>query len=139
MPMAERAFPVIYARDVDSMVGFYQELGFEQQYRLPPEGEAGYVGLRRGGSELSIVTTASPEQLIGVEVGSGPRFEMFVYVDNVDDMVVQLRDTAGQVLKEPADMFWGERVAYLADPEGNPVALAMPVSRDHPPNINPSA
>jgi lactoylglutathione lyase len=28
------------------------------------------------------------------------------------------------VLREPADMPWGERVAYLADPEGNVVALA---------------
>jgi lactoylglutathione lyase len=124
--VSQRAFPVIYARDVGRMVVFYQDLGFEQTYRLPPEGEAGYVGLRRGDAELAIVTTASPERLIGVEVGSGPRFEMFVYVDDVDDMVTRLRDTAAKVHKEPADMFWGERVAYLADPEGNPVAVAMP-------------
>lgn len=28
------------------------------------------------------------------------------------------------VLREPVDMPWDERVAYVADPEGNPVALA---------------
>jgi uncharacterized glyoxalase superfamily protein PhnB len=28
------------------------------------------------------------------------------------------------VLREPADMHWGERVAFLRDPEGNVVTLA---------------
>jgi lactoylglutathione lyase len=28
------------------------------------------------------------------------------------------------VLRTPTDMPWGERVAYVSDPEGNPVALA---------------
>jgi uncharacterized glyoxalase superfamily protein PhnB len=74
--------------------------------------------------ELAITTTQSPEQLIGVQVGSAPRFEMFVYVDDVDEVVAQLRGVDGRVLKEPQDMFWGERVAYVADPDGNPVALA---------------
>jgi lactoylglutathione lyase len=88
------------------------------------EGEAGYVGLGRGDYELAITTTQSPEHLIGVKVGSDPRFEMFVYVDDVDETVAQLRAVDGRVLKEPEDMFWGERVAYVADPDGNPVALA---------------
>jgi lactoylglutathione lyase len=30
------------------------------------------------------------------------------------------------VLKEPADMPWGERVGFVADPEGNVVSLAAP-------------
>jgi lactoylglutathione lyase len=123
--MPERAFPVIYAQDVERSVRFYQRLGFQPHVRLPSDGEAGYVGLRRGSYELAIVTTQSPEQLIGVEVGSGPCFELFVYVDDVDKVVGQLQGDDGRVLKEPEDMFWGERVAYVADPDGNPVALAV--------------
>ena len=49
---------------------------------------------------------------------------MFVYVDDVDDAVEGLRATGAAVLREPADMPWGERVAYVSDPDGNPVALA---------------
>jgi catechol 2,3-dioxygenase-like lactoylglutathione lyase family enzyme len=55
-------------------------------------------------------------------------FELFVYVDEideVDEVVGRLRGGDGRVLKEPEDMFWGERVAYVADPDGNPVALAV--------------
>jgi lactoylglutathione lyase len=122
--MPERAFPVVYARDVERSARFYQRLGFEVHFRLPAEGDAGYVGLRRGSYELAVTTTDSPEQLIGVRVGSGPRFERFVYVDDVDDTLAALGDGDVRVLKTPADMFWGERVAWVADPDGNPVALA---------------
>jgi catechol 2,3-dioxygenase-like lactoylglutathione lyase family enzyme len=76
--VAERAFPVIYAEDVERSVRFYEELGFEEHFRLPSDGEPGYVGLRPGDWELAIATVRSPEQLIGVEIGSKSRFEMFV-------------------------------------------------------------
>jgi lactoylglutathione lyase len=54
--VAERAFPVIYAEDVERSVRFYEELGFAEHFRLPPDGEAAYVGLRRGDWELAVVT-----------------------------------------------------------------------------------
>jgi lactoylglutathione lyase len=31
-------------------------------------------------------------------------------------------------LQEPADMPWGERIAYVSDPDDNPVALAVAAS-----------
>lgn len=122
--MARRAFPVVYAGDVEGFVSFYKLFGFQEHVRLPPAGDAGYVGMRRDSAELAIVTLESPRQLLGVEVGSLPRFEMFVYVDDADDQVIALRDAGTTVLREPEDMPWGERVAYVADPDGNPVALA---------------
>jgi len=120
----DRAFPVIYARDVERCAAFYEDLGFERHVRLPPDGEAGYIGLRRGASELAVTTVESPRQLVGIEPGTEPRFEMFVYVDDVDATIDRLRDTV-RVLREPADTPWGERLAWVADPEGNPVAVAM--------------
>jgi lactoylglutathione lyase len=59
-------------------VRFYEVLGFEEHFRLPSDGDPGYVGLRRGDWEPAIATVQSPQQLIGVEIGSKPRFEMFV-------------------------------------------------------------
>jgi lactoylglutathione lyase len=124
--VSDRAFPVIYAQDVARTVAFYERLGFQEHFRMPPDGEAGYVGLCRGDTELAVVTADSPRQLIGVDVGKHPRFELFIYVDDVDQSVGQLHASGAPVLRQPEDMFWGERVAYVADPEGNPVALAAP-------------
>jgi lactoylglutathione lyase len=120
-----RAFPVLHAKDVDAVAAFYVRLGFEEHVRLPqPDGSPGFVGLRRDQAELAVTTEESPRMLSGVEPGPGPRGELFVYVEDVDATVAALRDAGATVLREPADMPWGERVGFVADPEGNLVSLA---------------
>jgi lactoylglutathione lyase len=118
-----RAFPVLYAKDVEAVAAFYAGLGFEEHVRMPsPDGSAGFIGLRReGGAEVAITTEDSPRMLAGVEPGPGPRHELFVYVADVDATVARL----DRVLRAPADMPWGERVAFVTDPEGNLVTLAQ--------------
>jgi lactoylglutathione lyase len=112
----ERAFPVVYAASVAATAAFYERLGFERHFELP-----GYVGLRRGAYEIAVVDAAWPRDQYGLEPGGGVRFELFVYVDDVDATIREL----GAALREPADMPWGERVGYVTDPDGNPVALAQ--------------
>jgi len=121
-----RAFPVVFARSVEATSAFYESLGFDRHFRLPVEGEPGYVGLRRDGHEIAIVTHDWPMQQYSAAVGDGVRFEMFVYVEDVDNDIEHLRATGCVILCEPTDMPWGERVAYVTDPDGNPVALATP-------------
>jgi lactoylglutathione lyase len=121
-----RAFPVLYARDVERVAAFYATLGFAEHFRLPgPEGAPGFIAMRReGGAELGVTTEESPRMLAGVEPGPGPRHELFVYVEDVDAAVAGAGAAGGRVLQDAADMPWGERVAFVADPEGNVVSLA---------------
>jgi lactoylglutathione lyase len=121
-----RAFPVLHARDVERVAGFYATLGFAEHFRLPgPDGGAGFIAMRReGGAELAVTTEDSPRMLAGVEPGPGPRHELFVYVEDVDATVAAVDAAGGTVLKPPADMPWGERVGFVTDPEGNLVSLA---------------
>jgi lactoylglutathione lyase len=123
--VADRSFPVVFAADVLASVAFYELLGFERHFQLPPSGEPGYVGLRRGVYEVAVVAEGWPGERYGASVGDGVRFEMFVYVDDLDPLVERFRAGGGRVLRDPADMPWGERVAYVADPDGNPVGLAQ--------------
>ncbi len=122
--MVDRAFPVIFAAEVDTSAGFYEGLGFQRHFQLPPDGEPGYVGLRRGTFEVAVVSAAWPRQQYGARPGTDVRFEMFVYVEDVDGLVTTLRGRGTTVLREAEDMPWGERVAYVTDPDGNPVGLA---------------
>jgi lactoylglutathione lyase len=123
--MALRAFPVLHAADVEAVAAFYARLGFAEHVRLPgPDGRAGYIGLSRDGAELAVTSLDSPRTLAGVEPGPGPRGELFVYVDDLDAAVDGLRGVA-VVHREAADMPWGERIAFLGDPEGNLVTLAQ--------------
>jgi lactoylglutathione lyase len=122
-----KAFPVLYVANVQRSVDFYALLGYESTYQFPLEGDPHYVGLERGESSLGISDANWPEAQLGITVGTAPRFELFVYVDDVDADVELFRTAGHRILQEPANMPWGERQAYLADPEGNPVALATPI------------
>lgn len=124
-----RAFPVVYVRDVPQALRFYEGLlGFAPQYRHPPDGDAVFVSLRRDEAELGLVHESSPRHFLGIELGDGPRFELFVYVDDVDATAAAAREAGFDVAREPEDQPWGERVAFLRDPDGNPVTVAMPAT-----------
>ncbi|MGC4941201.1 VOC family protein [Kribbella sp. DT2] len=125
--MERKAFPVLYVGSVRRSVDFYALLGYEQTYQFPLEGDPHYVGLERGESSLGLADTSWPEAQLGITVGTAPRFELFVYVDNVDTQVEILREAGYTIVQEPANMPWGERQAYAFDPDGNPVALATPI------------
>jgi uncharacterized glyoxalase superfamily protein PhnB len=49
-------------------------------------------------------------------------------VHDVDGTTAAARETGFDVAREPADQPWGEHVAFLRDPDGNPVTVAMPAS-----------
>lgn len=125
--MIARAFPVLYSADVDRAARFWEEIGFERHFQLPEKGAPGYVGLRSGGAEIAITHASWAADRYGMTMGSGPRVEMYVYVSALEETVGRLRASNVTVLLEPEDMPWGERIATVADPDGNPVALCQQV------------
>ena len=112
--MSERAFPIIIAEDLDEARAFYEELGFSATYRFPPDGEPRYVTMSRGASSIGIGAQSAP--------GEG-RFGFWVYVKDVDGTLERLRASGIEVIAEPEDQPWGERVARVRDPGGNLVYL----------------
>jgi lactoylglutathione lyase len=124
--MALRAFPVTYASDVQALASFWELLGFRRHVQLPADGDPGYVGLTRdGGAELAVTHKQWAVDRYGLSAGSGPRFEMYIYVDDLEAMLARLAEAKVRVLRDAEDMPWGERIATVADPEGNPVALCQ--------------
>ena len=122
--MPGRAFPVLYARDVETTAAFYESLGLTRHFQLPAEGPAGYVGLKNQLSEMAIVAEQWPNDRYGIPRGPGPSFEMFIYVDDADATFAEFEGHGVTVISSPEDMPWGERVGFVRDPDGNPVAIA---------------
>ncbi|HVS85488.1 MAG TPA: VOC family protein [Gaiellaceae bacterium] len=122
-------FPIVYAGDLPASLAFYRDLlGFAEIYRQPEEGEPAFVSLEQGGTKLGLVVHGAPEAHFGVTPGGGIAFELWLYCDDVDAEIERLRAAGVAVLREPADMPWGERLAYVADPDGNPVSIAAKLS-----------
>jgi lactoylglutathione lyase len=112
-------FPILLVADLHRSVAFYAGLlGGTEIYRFPPEGEPGYVTVQIGSSRLGIAADPTAPASIG-----SPRVQLCVYAEDCDAAIAQLRAHGVPVLDEPADQPWGERMARVADPEGNAVAV----------------
>jgi lactoylglutathione lyase len=131
MAPAQRLFPMLSVADLDEALAFYAGvLGARETFRFP-EKDPVYVTLRVGASELGIgYVTGHTLHGQPQRPASGHRIELCVYVDDVDAATEAARAAGAPVLVTPVDQAWGERVAYVADPDGNLVMLTAPIARD---------
>ncbi|GGM96885.1 VOC family protein [Streptomyces fuscichromogenes] len=121
--------PVIVTADQDVLLGFYTKLfGAEKIFRVPAEGPAFYLGLRIGDTDLGLV--ARENLGAGAAAGAGARILLSIEVDDVDETLGRVAALGGSVRGGPNDMPWGQRVAHIQDPDGNPVNLTQPIPAD---------
>ncbi|MFG2426814.1 VOC family protein [Streptomyces sp. NPDC048590] len=114
--------PVIITADQNPLVAFYTNLfGAEEIFRVPAEGPPFYFGLRIGDTDLGLVTKKNPGAV------GAPRMLLSIGVDDVDETLGRVTALGGSVSDGPNDMPWGQRVAHIKDPDGNPVNLTQPI------------
>jgi lactoylglutathione lyase len=117
------SMPNIFTRDIDAALAFYRDrLGFSPAFQVPREGRPEHVVLQLGDSQLALSTNRAIAQL-GFEVRAGNPLELIVWCDDVDSETQTLRAAGIRVLAEPYDHVGGHRRSYVADPDGNWVAL----------------
>ena len=112
--MATQLFPILTTTNLERSLGFYRDLlGGTVAYEFPgPDGTPAYVGIEIGTSHLGI---GHDPRLVDMP---GRRMSLWVYVDDCDAAIERLRDAGVEVVAEPADQPWGERVARVRDPDG---------------------
>ncbi|MDT7841956.1 VOC family protein [Streptomyces justiciae] len=113
---------MILTADQDALLGFYTKLfGVEEIFRIPEQGPTFYLGLRIGDTDLGLVSQPKPE------TEAAPRILLSIAVDDVDETLGRVAALGGSVSGGPNDMPWGQRVAHIRDPDGNPVNLTQPI------------
>ncbi|MFH8443210.1 VOC family protein [Streptomyces sp. NPDC018026] len=114
--------PVILTADHGVLLGFYTKLfGAEEIFRVPEKGPVFYLGLRIGDTDLGLVAKPDPGER------EAPRILLSIGVDDVDETLGRVAALGGTVRRGSKDMPWGQRVAHIEDPDGNPVNLTQPV------------
>jgi lactoylglutathione lyase len=120
--------PHLYVADVDRAVAFYRGLlGGTQTFQHPATGPAEHVELRLGDT---IIALSGHEAVRREELPAptpGHPMELTIRCDDTDELVAALRAAGTPILAEPVNHFSGHRRAYVADPEGNWVALASKI------------
>lgn len=120
------AFPILAASSLERSLFFYQQLlGFELTYRWPEDGEIEFAYLALGGSGLGIGSRSPRHAFTGQPFASGgiAPVDLCIYVDDLDRAIAFLDSREVPVLTPPATQPWGERICYVADPDGIQVLI----------------
>jgi len=89
-------FPILQVADLQRSLRFYRDLlGFEVIYSFPSDDEPGFVSLALDGGKLGLGATEGP-----VETATA---SLWLYADDVDAAVSDLREAGVRVVAEPAD------------------------------------
>lgn len=116
--MPTSVIPMIVTHDLERLARFYTGVaGATEGTRTPEEGPTFYLGLRLGNSEFGIVADGSIE---GSPTG---RVLLSLEVPDVDAALTRVESLGGAAPAPANDMPWGQRVAHVKDPDGNPVNL----------------
>ena len=126
--------PYITVQDAGIAAEFYKKaFGFEVKESMPDEkGKIVHSELRYNGELIMLGTAGADGELTKSPAMSGvlSPMNLYIYCDDVD-VFYNHAIAGGAISKEvPADMFWGDRMCKLADPDGYEWAFATQIGSD---------
>jgi PhnB protein len=118
--------PSLAVDNAAQAIEFYKRaFGAKERGRMPGPGDTiAHAELEIGDSVLMLAdpmpqsTLKRPNELGGTSVG------IFLYVEDVDEVVRQVIDAGGTVTMPVEDQFWGDRYGKVADPFGHEWQIA---------------
>ena len=118
--------PSLAVDNASEAIEFYKRaFGAKERMRLStPMGTIGHAELEIGDSVLMLAdpmpqsTVRPPKELGATSIG------IFMYVNDVDEVVQQAVDAGGTVTMPVEDQFWGDRFGAVADPWGHQWQIA---------------
>jgi PhnB protein len=120
------ATPYLCVKGAAGAIEFYKKaFGAREVMRIPMgEGKIGHAELRVGDApfmladEFPEMNFRSPQSLGGTPVN------ILIYVGDVDAFTKRAESAGAKVLRQPADQFYGDRMATLEDPYGHSWSFA---------------
>jgi catechol 2,3-dioxygenase-like lactoylglutathione lyase family enzyme len=116
----------VYSRDVMRLVMFYAGLGFRETFRTPKDGSPDHVELVLDGFTIGIVSVEAATADHGLRPNLGGRpVEIVLWTDDTDGDYARLTAGGAPSLSAPHDWLSDLRIAWVADPDGNPIQLVQ--------------
>lgn len=116
----------IYTHDVMRLAAFYEGLGFRETFRTPAEGTPIHVEVTLDGFTIGIalVESAIADHGLAPKLDGRP-VEIVLWSDDTDAAYARLTAAGAPSLSPPHDWLTNLRLAWVADPDGNPIQLAQ--------------
>jgi lactoylglutathione lyase len=120
---------ILIVEDLDRALGFYiGVLGLRLGHR-----SGDYAQLDTGTTRLALYTRSAMAKTLGMSLeapaSNAPGFEVGFKVADVDSAFNDLVAGGAQPVVAPTDRFWGQRTAYVRDPDGHLIELAQDLRR----------
>lgn len=114
----------LYSRDIHRAMEFYAGLGFTETFRYAPHGEPLHVELKLDGFTLGIADVEAARNDHGLDPDlDGQAVELVLWCDDTDAAFARLTAAGAPALSPPHDWLSNLRLAWVADPDGNPIQL----------------
>lgn len=118
----------VYTHDVARLTGFYESIGFRETFRTPTEGTPEHVEVRLDHFTLAISSVQAAVDHHGRDPQLGGRpIEIVLWSDDADADYARLTAGGAPAVIPPHDFLETLRVAWVEDPDGNPVQLVQRV------------
>lgn len=129
MELTAPDYVILIVDDLDRTLGFYtQVLGLRLGHR---SGE--YAQLDTGTTRLGFYTRTAMTQALGFSLtkpaADAAGFELGFKVADVDAAYTELIEKGAAAATPPTTRPWGQRTAYLRDPDGHLIELAQDLKR----------
>jgi lactoylglutathione lyase len=125
MKIVRLDYTVLIVEDIDRSLDFYIDiLGIPLGHR-----SGGYAQLRTGSTRLALYTRESMQETLATELAppapNAPAFEIGFVVEDVDATYADFTAKGATPASPPTTRPWGQRTAYLRDPDGHLVELVQ--------------
>jgi glyoxylase I family protein len=119
---------ILFSEDVARAASFYTSLGFQETFRTPSDGAPIHVDLVLDGYRLGIASVTSTRDDHGLDpVPSGQRAAVILWTDDTPAALAAVTSRGAPVLREPYEWLGRLLIAWVADPDGNPIQLVQPI------------
>lgn len=117
---------ILFSENLPRAVAFYSSLGFTETFRVPSEGEAIHVDLALDGYKIGVASVASTRDDHGLNpIPTGQRAAVILWTDDTAAAFAELTAAGAQALASPHEWLGSLLIAWIADPDGNPVQIVQ--------------
>ncbi len=128
MKLAVADYVILIVEDMDRALRFYTDvLGLRLGHR-----SGDYAQLDTGATRLGLYTRGAMAKTLGMSLKppahDAPGFEIGFKVPDVGEAFAELVGRGASEVMPPTDRPWGQRTAYVRDPDGHLIELAQDLS-----------
>ena len=128
MKLSVADYVILIVEDLDRALRFYVDvLGLRLGHR-----SGDYAQLDTGATRLGLYTRGAMAKTLGMSLKppshNAPGFEIGFKVPDVGEAFAELVGRGASAVMPPTDRPWGQRTAYVRDPDGHLIELAQDIS-----------